>query len=66
MLNVEDGSALFQLVTQNNLKEDVAFLGSLNIPIGPKGTEYGGIKSASNNQYISNDLSVFAQFAWYF
>ena len=65
-LNVEDGSALFQLVTQNNLKEDVAFLGSLNIPIGPKGTEYGGIKSASNNQYISNDLSVFAQFAWYF
>ena len=65
-LNVEDNSALFQLVTQNNLKEDVTFIGSLNIPIGPKGTEYGGIKAASDNQYISKDLSIFAQFAWYF
>ena len=65
-LNVEDNSALFQLVTQNNLKEDVTFIGSLNIPIGPEGTEYGGIKAASDNQYISNDLSIFAQFAWYF
>ena len=65
-LNVEDNSALLQLVTQNNLKEDVTFIGSLNIPIGPKGTEYGGIKAASDNQYISNDLSIFAQFAWYF
>jgi hypothetical protein len=65
-LNVEDGSALIQLVSQNNLKENLAFLGSLNVPIGPSGTEYGGIESPIAGRYFSNDLSVFAQIAWYF
>jgi len=65
-LNVEDGSALVQLVTQNDLKENLAFLGSLNVPIGPKGTEYGGIETPVADRYFSTDLSIFAQFAWYF
>ncbi len=65
-LNVEDGSALVQLVTQNDLKENLAFLGSVNVPIGPKGSEYGGIESLITDRYISSDLSIFAQFAWYF
>ena len=65
-LNAEDGSALLQLVSQNDLKENLAFLGSLNVPIGPKGTEYGGIESPIANRYFSTDLSVFAQIAWYF
>jgi hypothetical protein len=65
-LNVEDGSALVQLVSQNDLKENLAFLGSLNIPVGPKGTEYGGIASGITDRYLSTDLSVFAQVAWYF
>ena len=65
-LNVEDGSALIQLVTQNDLKENLAFLGSLNVPVGPNGTEYGGIGSENPDRYISTDLSVFAQIAWYF
>jgi hypothetical protein len=65
-LNADDGSALLQLVSQNDLKENLAFLGSLNVPIGPKGTEYGGIESPIANRYFSTDLSVFAQIAWYF
>ena len=65
-LNVEDGSALVQLVTQNDLKENLAFLGSLNVPIGPRGSEYGGIESPTADRYISTDLSIFAQLAWYF
>ena len=65
-LNIEDGSALIQLVTQNDLKENLAFLGSLNVPVGPNGTEYGGIGSGIPDRYISTDLSVFAQIAWYF
>jgi hypothetical protein len=65
-LNVEDGSALIQLVSQNNLKENLAFLGSLNIPVGPSGTEYGGIESPIAGRYFSSGLSVFAQIAWYF
>ena len=65
-LNVEDGSALVQLVSQNDLKENLNFLGSLNIPIGPNGSEYGGIESPRAGRYFSSDLSVFAQIAWYF
>ncbi len=65
-LNVEDGSALVQFVSQNDLRENLAFLGSLNVPIGPKGTEYGGIESPIVDRYFSTDLSVFAQIAWYF
>ncbi len=65
-LNVEDGSALIQLVTQNDLKENLAFLGSLNVPVGPKGTEYGGLESGIADRYFATDLSVFAQIAWYF
>ncbi len=65
-LNLEDGSALVQFVTHNDLKENVAFLGSLNVPIGPKGTEYGGIQTPVADRYLSRDLSIFAQLAWYF
>ena len=65
-LNVEDGSALIQFVSQNDLKENLAFLGSLNVPVGPKATEYGGIETGIANRYLSTDLSVFAQIAWYF
>ena len=67
-LNVEDGSALIQLVTQNDLRENLAFLGSLSVPIGPKGSEYGGIETGTEtpNRYLSTDLSLFAQIAWYF
>lgn len=65
-LNIEDGSALVQLVTQNDLKQNLAFLGSLNVPIGPNGTEYGGIEAGIPDRYISSDLSIFAQLAWYF
>ncbi len=64
--NIEDGSALVQLVSQNDLKENLAFLGSLNVPVGPKGTEYGGLETGSADRYLSTDLSVFAQIAWYF
>ena len=65
-LNVEDGSALVQLVTNNDLKENLTFLGSLNVPVGPSGTEYGGIGAGTPDRYLSRDLSVFAQIAWYF
>jgi hypothetical protein len=65
-LNAEDGSALVQLVSQNDLKENLAFLGSFNVPIGSNGTEYGGIESPITGRYFSSDLSVFAQIAWYF
>ena len=64
--NVEDGSALLQIVTRNNLSEDMEFIGALNIPIGPDGSEYGGIALDTPGVFLSTDASVFAQLAWYF
>jgi len=64
--NVDDPSALFQLVTQYSLGDNATFLGSLNIPLGSNGTEFGGVESGIPNRYLSFDLSVFAQLAWYF
>jgi len=64
--NVDDQSALLQLVTQYSLSDNMTFLGSLNIPLGANGTEFGGAESGAPNRYLSFDLAVFAQLAWYF
>ena len=64
--NIEDGSTLLQIVTRNNLSEEMEFIGALNIPIGPDGSEYGGIGVDMPGVYLSTDASVFAQLAWYF
>jgi hypothetical protein len=49
--NVDDQSALLQLVNQYSLSDNMTFLGSLNIPLGAN---------------ASFDFAVFAQLAWYF
>jgi len=64
--NVDDPSALFQFVTQYSLGDNMTFLGSLNLPLGSKGTEFGGPESGVPGRYLSYDLGVFAQLAWYF
>jgi len=64
--NLEDGSALVQIVSRNNLSQNVEFLGALNIPLGPSGSEFGGIESEMAGLFFSTDLSLFAQLAWYF
>ncbi len=64
--NVNDPSGLLQIVTQYSLSDDMTFLGSLNIPLGANGTEFGGPESAVPGRYLSTDAGVFAQLAWYF
>jgi hypothetical protein len=64
--NVDDPSALLQLITQYSLGDNSTFLGSLNVPLGSNGTEFGGPESGIPNRYLSFDLGVFAQLAWYF
>jgi hypothetical protein len=65
-MNAEDPSALFQLVTTYSLSDNMTFLGSVNIPIGPSGSEFGGIESGVPDRYLSTGAGVFAQLAWYF
>jgi hypothetical protein len=65
-VNLSDGSALFQAATQVDFREDLVLLGALNIPIGPDGTEFGGIPSGESGQYLSTGPGVFLQLAAFF
>jgi len=64
--NIEDPSALLQVVTGYSLSDNMTFLGSLNVPLGANGTEFGGPESGIPNRYLSFEYGVFAQLAWYF
>ena len=64
--NVDDTSALLQVITQYSLSDNMTFLGSVNVPLGADGTEFGGPESAIPDRYLSFEVGVFAQLAWYF
>ena len=66
LANVDDPSALLQLVTQYSLSDNMTFLGSINVPIGYDGSEFGGIDSGLADTYLSTGVGIFAQLAWYF
>lgn len=65
-INLEDPSALAQIVFQYDWKQNLQILGALNFPIGPDGSEYGGIETPTPGLYLSTGPSLFAQLAWYF
>lgn len=65
-LNTDDGSALLQLVSNNSLSQNIDVISALNVPVGPSGSEFGGIGSDMPGVYLSTNLSVFLQLAWYF
>lgn len=65
-INITDPSALAQLVLAYDWKQDIQLLAALNIPIGPNGSEYGGIDAGLPGLYVSTGPSLFAQLAWYF
>jgi hypothetical protein len=66
LANVDDISGLFQLITQYSLGDNMTLLGSLNVSLGPDGTEFGGIAAGTPDRYLSTDAGVFAQIAFYF
>jgi len=65
-VNLSDGSALVQIVTQNDLKQDLVLLGALGLPLGPDGTEFGGIETGVDGAPLSRGPSLFLQVNWYF
>ncbi|MCP4289269.1 MAG: hypothetical protein GY792_33420 [Gammaproteobacteria bacterium] len=64
--NLGDDSALLQLVTQNSLDDNLTLLGALAVPLGNKGTEYGGLETGIPGVYFSSKLSLLLQLGWYF
>ena len=65
-INLGDQSALAQLVASWDLAEDWQVLGALTLPIGPSGTEYGGLESGIEGLRLSTGPAIFAQLAIYF
>ena len=65
-INLGDPSALAQLVFAYDWQQDIQLLGAVSFPIGPNGSEYGGIGAGQPGLYVSTGPSLFAQLAWYF
>jgi len=66
LLNVPDKSALFQLVADYSMSDNMTLLASINLPVGPNGSEFGGIATGTPDRYLSGGPGLFAQIAWYF
>jgi hypothetical protein len=64
--NLSDRSALVQVVGQNDFRENVVLQGALSLPIGARGTEFGGIGTDVPDRYLSSGPGLFFQLAWYF
>jgi len=64
--NLDDGSALLQVTSVYSISDNAEFVGAINLPMGPDGTEFGGISVGQGDLYYSTELSLFAQVAWYF
>jgi len=65
-VNLEDPSAYAQFVVSYDWKQDLQLLAALSFPIGPDGSEYGGMDAVQSGKYISTGPALFAQLAWYF
>ena len=65
-INVGDSSLLAQLVTSYDLKQDLQILAAVNVPLGPAGSEYGGIDPGIAGKQLSTGPGIFAQLAGYF
>ncbi len=66
LANLGDPSGLVQLNVQGNLGDNAIFLGTVSLPLGGSGTEFGGIPSGLPDRFLSQGPGLFAQLAWYF
>ena len=66
LANVGDPSALVQLTSRLSLGDNLTLLGSINLPLGPSGSEFGGIATGMDEQFLSSGPGIFAQLAFYF
>jgi hypothetical protein len=64
-VNLGDPSALLQVVFQNDVRQNLVFLSSINLPIGADGTEFGGLPTDVPGIFLSSGPSIFVQLRWY-
>jgi hypothetical protein len=66
LANLSDKSALVQISAKGDLREDLVLLAAVNLPLGARGTEYGGIPSDVPDKPLSTGPALFLQLGWYF
>jgi len=64
-INLNDPSALAQLVFQYDLLQNLQLWSAIAVPIGADGTEYGGAASEIPGRFLSAGPSVSVQLVWY-
>lgn len=64
--NMSDHSAFVQLLSSYDFKQNWQFLAALGVPLGPSGTEFGGIDTGIDGKTLATGPSLFMQMAWYF
>lgn len=64
--NLGDQSALAQVSVQWDFAQDWQVLSALNVPLGPTGTEFGGIEGSPEGMTLATGTTVFVQVARYF
>jgi hypothetical protein len=64
--NLDDPSALLQVVSQYSLGDNLSVLAAANFSLGPDGSEFGGIVAGQPGLYLSRTAGFFAQLSWYF
>jgi len=69
-VNLSDGSALIQVVSRHDVAQDWQILAALNLPMGSRGSEYGGIEIGKGEDgepvYLTTNWGFTLQLAWYF
>ena len=57
---------MLQVVSRHSIGNEAEILSALNLPLGPGGSEFGGLEVGATGRYLSASLSLFVQLAWYF
>lgn len=65
-VNLGDSSALAQVVARWEPAQDWQVLASCNLPLGPKGTEYGGLVLSPESGALSRGPALWVQVGYYF
>jgi hypothetical protein len=64
-VNLDDASSLWQFAANYDWKQNATLLFGGIIPVGPQGTEYGGIPIGGGN-YYRPAISIYGRLAYYF
>lgn len=66
LANLNDTSSFFQLRAVADITQDFQVITGLNVPIGPGGTEYGGLAFPGSDKFVSVPLSAFLRTSLFF